>query len=86
MNKIHFFLILSVFMLVVLSSCAPKVAYQAQDSMQAASQEATDQAIKIKKARTSLIRKDKYRMKSDIKSIKEAERLFDTKSGIVLSY
>ena len=85
MNK-YFFLIISVFTLAALSSCAPKVAYQAQESMQAASQEASCQAIKTKKARTSLIRKDSHRMKSDIKSIKEAERLFDTKSGIVLSY
>ena len=85
MNK-YFFLIISFFILVALPSCAPKVAYQAQESMQAASQEASCQAIKMKKARTSLIRKDKYRMKSDIKSIKGGERLFDTKSGIVLSY
>ncbi|MCD6292658.1 MAG: hypothetical protein J7M09_04275 [Deltaproteobacteria bacterium] len=84
--KKYFFITTLFFSLAVLSSCAPKVAYQAQDSMQAASQEATSQAIKIKKARTSIIRKDKYRMKSDIKSIKEAEKLFDTKSGIVLSY
>jgi len=74
------------FSLIALSSCAPKVAYQAQDSMRAASQEATSQAIKTKKARTSLIRKDKYRMKKDIKQIKGAEQIFDTKSGIVLSY
>jgi hypothetical protein len=84
--KKYFFVTILFFSLAALSSCAPKVAYQAQDSMQAASQEASNQAIKMKKARTSLIRKDKYRMKSDIKSIKEAERLFDTKSGIVLSY
>lgn len=84
--KKYFFLTILFFSLVGLSSCAPKVAYQAQESMQAASEEASCEAIKMKKARTSLIRKDKYRMKSDIKSIKGAERIFDTKSGIVLSY
>ena len=84
--KKYFFYTITLFILIALSACAPKVAYQAQESLQAASQEASCQAVKIKKARTSIIRKDKYRMKSDIKSIKEAERLFDKKSGIVLSY
>ena len=84
--KKYFFLTITLFTLVALSACAPKVAYQAQESLQAASQEASCQAVKMKKARTSIIRKDKHRMKVDIKSIKEAERLFDKKSGIILSY
>ncbi len=82
----YFFLIITLFALIALSACAPKEAYLAQESLQAASQEASSQAVKMKKARTSIIRKDKYRMKSDIKHIKEAEGLFDVKSGIVLSY
>lgn len=81
--KKYFFLIIILFTLIALTACAPKVAYQAQESLQDASQEASSQAVKMKKARTSLIRKDKYRMKSDIKRVKETERLFDTKSGII---
>ena len=83
--KKYFFIIISVFTLVALSSCAPKSAYQAQDSLHTASREASSQAAHTKKERTTLT-KDSYRMKGDIKRIKEAERLFDTKSGIVLSY
>ncbi len=84
--KKYFFLVITLFTLVALSACAPKVAYQAQESLQDASEEASCQAVKMKKARISIIRKDKHRMKGDIKSLKEAERLFDKKSGIVLSY
>lgn len=83
--KKYYFLIITLFTLVALSSCAPKAAYQAQDSLHAASREASSQAAQTKKGRASLS-KDSYRMKGDIKRIKEAERLFDTKSGIVLSY
>lgn len=83
--KKYFLLIVSAFTLVVFASCAPKVAYQAQDSMQAASLEASSQAARTKKGRVAL-NKNSYRMKGDIKRIKEAERLFDVKSGIVLSY
>ncbi len=80
-----FLLVVSIITLVAFSACAPKAAYQAQDSMQAASEEASCQATRTKKERTTLS-KDSYRMKGDLKRIKEAERLFDAKSGIVLSY
>ena len=83
--KKYIFLTISVFTLAAFSACAPKAAYQAQDSLKEASREASYQATQTKKERTALS-KDSYQMKGDIQSIKEAERLFDTKSGIVLSY
>ena len=83
--KKYFSLIFLVFTLAALSACAPSAAYQAQDSLHAASREASSQAAQTKKE-SSALNNDSYRMKGDIKRIKEAERLFDTKSGIVLSY
>ncbi len=83
--KKYFLLTISVLALAALSACAPSAAYQAKDSMQAASREASCQATQTRKESSSL-KRDSYRMKGDIKHIKEAERLFDTKSGIVLSY
>ena len=84
MNKL-FFIIILVFTLATLTACAPKSAYQAQDSLQAASREASQQARQTKRGKAAL-KKDSYKMKGDIHRIKEAERLFDTKSGIVLTY
>ena len=84
MQKLFFFIV-TLLTLIALSACAPKAAYQAQDSMQKASEEASCQATQTRKAQTSL-KQDSNRMQGDIKHIKEAERLFDTKSGIVLSY
>ena len=83
--KKFFLIALSIFVFITLGACAPKVAYQAQDSMHAAANEASSQARQTKKTSTAL-NKDRYKMKGDINSIKEAERLFDQKSGIVLSY
>ncbi len=83
--KKYFLLLIATFILISLSACAPKVAYQAQDSLHAASDEASSQARQTKRTSTSL-NKDRYKMKGDIHSIKETERLFDKKSGIVLSY
>jgi lipopolysaccharide export LptBFGC system permease protein LptF len=81
----NFFLLISIFIFITLTACAPKVAYQAQDSLHAAAGEASSQARQTKKT-SSALNKDRYKMKGDIHSIKEAERLFDKKSGIVLSY
>ncbi len=67
------------------TACAPKVALQARDSLGLASQEAANQAAAVGRGRKQL-RQDSVRMRGDIKRIKEAERLFDTKSGIVLTY
>jgi outer membrane biogenesis lipoprotein LolB len=83
--KKFFLLFISTFTLITLTACAPKAAYQAQDSLHAASKEASTQAKQTQRASTAL-NKDRYKMKGDIHSIKEAERLFDKKSGIVLSY
>jgi len=83
--KKYFLLFISVFSFIILTACAPKVAYQAQDSLHTAANEASTQARQSKKAGTAL-NKDRYKMKGDIHNIKEAERLFDKKSGIVLSY
>lgn len=80
-----FLLLIAAFTIITLTACAPKVAYQAQDSLHAAADEAANQANKTKKA-SAILSKDRYKMKGDIQSIKEAERLFDKKSGIVLSY
>jgi len=81
----NFFLLISIFISITLTACAPKVAYQAQDSLHAAAGEASNQARQTQKT-SSALNKDRYKMKGDIHSIKEAERLFDKKSGIVLSY
>ena len=83
--KKYFLVFISFFIFVVMTGCAPKVAYQAQDSLHAAADEASCQAEQTKKAKSSL-NKDRYKMKGDISKVKEAERLFDQKSGIVLSY
>ena len=83
--KRYFLFLILVLTLITLSACAPKVAYQAQDTLHAASNEASSQARETKKTSASL-NKDRYKMKGDIHNIKEAERLFDKKSGIVLSY
>jgi len=83
--KKFFLLFISTFTLIAFTACAPKVAYQAQDSLHAASNEAANQAKQTKRASSNL-NKDRYKMKGDIQSIKEAERLFDKKSGIVLTY
>ncbi len=83
--KKYFLFLISVFTLITFSACAPKVAYQAQDSLHAAANEASSQAKETRKTSTTL-NKDCHKMKGDIQSIKEAERLFDKKSGIVLSY
>ncbi len=83
--KKYVLLPIATFTLIILTACAPKVAYQAQDSLHTASNEASNQAIQTKRSSTAL-NKDRYKMKGDIRSIKEAERLFDKKSGIVLSY
>jgi len=69
----------------ILSACAPTAAYQARDNLQSASSEAANQARLTGKARKGL-KQDTLKMRGDIKRIKEAERLFDVKSGIVLSY
>lgn len=82
-NYLLFFI--SVTLFATLTACAPKVAYQAQDSLHGAAKEASTQASQTKKSSTAL-NKDQYKMKGDIKNVKEAERLFDRKSGIVLSY
>ena len=83
--KKYFLLLFAAFILISLSACAPKVAYQAQDSLHAAGNEASNQARQTQRASAAL-NKDRYKMKGDIHTIKEAERLFDKKSGIVLSY
>ncbi len=84
MKKLSLLLLLFL-MLATLSACAPTSAYQARDNLQSASQEAADQARLTGKARKGL-KNDTLKMKGDIKRIKEAERLFDIRSGIVLSY
>ena len=83
--KKYIFLTISIFTLTVFSACAPTAAYQAQGSLKDASREASCQAAQTKKEQASL-NQDSYQMKGDIQRIKEAERLFDAKSGIVLSY
>ncbi len=83
--KNYFLVALAISVFITLGACAPKVAYQAQDSMRAAANEASSQARQTKKTSKAL-KKDRYKMKGDINSIKAAERLFDQKSGIVLSY
>ena len=83
--KKYFLILISSFIFVTLNACAPKVAYQAQDSLHAAGNEASCQAQQTRKAKNSL-NQDRYKMKGDIHKVKEAERLFDQKSGIVLSY
>ena len=67
------------------TACAPTAALQAQNSLGAASREAANQAASVRHGRKQL-RQDTFRMRGDIKRIKEAERLFDSKSGIVLTY
>ncbi len=79
--------LLSIFLLTLLafSACAPTAAYQARNNLQSASEEAAAQARQTARARKGL-KGDTLKMKGDIKRIREAERLFDVKSGIVLSY
>ncbi len=78
-------LLLSLLLFFSLAACAPTAALQARNNLQSASREADNQARLTAADRQGLGR-DRLKMKGDIKKIKEAERLFDRQSGIVLTY
>ncbi|MBN2705979.1 MAG: hypothetical protein JXR89_06035 [Deltaproteobacteria bacterium] len=67
------------------SACAPSAAYQARDTLAGASSAAACEAAATRQERRALAG-DSSQMQGDIERIKEAERLFDQKTGIVLSY
>ena len=75
-----------IFIVAALSwGCAPKASYTTANSLGRASALAREEAQSTKTgAKNTDLSRNK--MKKDIQSIKEAEKLFDEKSGIVLSY
>lgn len=72
-------------LLLALCACAPTAAYQARDNLGQASREASCQAQSSRQEKVSL-EKDQLRMQGDINKIKQAEKMFDQRQGIVLSY
>ncbi len=84
-KKFCFGLLSALLLFFSLAACAPTAALQARDNLQSASREADNQARLAARGKRGL-KQDRLRMKGDIKKIKEAERLFDRQSGIVLTY
>jgi len=84
-KNICFGLLLAALCFFSFTACAPTAALQARNNLFSASREADNQARRTAAGRKGL-KNDKLRMKGDVKRIKEAEKLFDTKSGIVLTY
>jgi hypothetical protein len=79
------YLLLAGLLFFTFAACAPTAALQARNNLFSASQEADNQARMTARGAKGL-QSDKLKMKGDIKKIKEAERLFDSRSGIVLTY
>ena len=72
-------------LLLLMSACAPSSAYQAQESLGQASSAASCQ-VNQSRAESRALSEDRLQMQGDIEKIKEAEKMFDRKTGIVLSY
>ena len=85
MKKVLFTTICLVLYCCLSTGCAPKQAYTTADALGQTSTIAGDAAISARKS-ASETGETRDRMVNDIKSIKETEKLFDEKSGIILSY
>jgi hypothetical protein len=85
MGKFVLFLFCMVSLFAFGAGCAPKQAYTSADALGRTSLIAGGAAVSARQT-ASETGSVKDRMVNDIQSLKEAEKLFDEQSGIVLSY